>query len=80
MGITRVVGYFKQVVESGVNIRNRLFLLAILILFLASTLPFLTVFPPVDNVGDESWMKSISLELLKTGSPVASIHAGTTIG
>lgn len=80
MGITSVVAYFKQVVESGVNIRNRLFLLAILILFLASTLPFLTIFPPVDNVGDESWMTSISLELLKTGSPIASIHAGTPIG
>lgn len=75
-----MVAYFKQVVESGVNIRNRLFLLAILILFLASTLPFLTVFPPVDNVGDESWMTSISVEMLKTGSPVASIHAGTPIG
>lgn len=80
MGITSVVAYFKQVVESGVNIRNRLYLLAILALFLASTLPFLTVFPPVDNVGDESWMTSISVEMLKTGSPVASIHAGTPIG
>lgn len=55
-------------------------LLAIIAIYCISNLFFLRTFPPVDNVGDESWMSSISVELLKTGSPKAAIHAGTTLG
>lgn len=58
---------------------NRLFI-AIIVVYSISNFFFLTSFPPVDNVGDESWMSSISVELLKTGSPKAAIHAGTSLG
>lgn len=59
--------------------KDRLYLLVIICLYAIINLPFLTIFPPIDNVGDESWMMNISLELLRTGRPVASMHAGTPI-
>src|SRR5512137_2891698 len=52
-------------------------LLGIVALFALVTLPFLMTYPPVDNVGDEAWVMSISQELWRTGRPVAAIHAGT---
>ena len=54
--------------------------LALLVLIYAlTTLPYLTTFPPVDNVGDESWMINIAWNILDHGTPVASIHAGTPV-
>src|SRR4030042_2475958 len=55
------------------------YLLLILLLYILLNMPFLTIFPPIDNVGDEAWMMNISLELLKTGRPVSSMHIGTPI-
>lgn len=55
------------------------YIIVIISLYVIINLPFLTTFPPIDNVGDESWMMNISLELLRTGRPVASMHAGTPI-
>lgn len=60
--------------------KTRFYLSAVLLLYAALNLPFLEVFPPVDNKGDESWMANISVELLRTGRPVASMHAGTPVG
>lgn len=62
------------------DIKNKFYILAIICVYALLNLPFLTVFPPIDNLGDESWMMSISSELLKTGKPIAAIHAGTPIG
>ena len=55
------------------------YLLLILCLYVSINLPFLTVFPPIDNVGDESWMTNISEEFLRSGRPVASMHVGTPL-
>ena len=60
--------------------KNASKLLGIILLYAALTLPFLTTFPPVDNVGDESWMMNISVELLRSGRPVASIFRDTPVG
>ena len=50
--------------------------LAILMLIYAlTTLPYLTTFPPVDNVGDESWMLNIAWNILDHGTPVASTNS-----
>ncbi|HEY3353983.1 MAG TPA: glycosyltransferase family 39 protein [Polyangia bacterium] len=54
-------------------------LVGILALYALLTLPYLTTCPPIDNVGDESWMMSASAELLRTGRPVAALHAGTSV-
>ena len=61
------------------GMKERAYLLLILLLHILLNMPFLTVFPPIDNVGDESWMTNISLELLKTGSPLSSMHIGTPV-
>ncbi|MFC1770000.1 ArnT family glycosyltransferase [Nitrospirota bacterium] len=54
--------------------------LALLVLIYAlTTLPYLTTFPPVDNVGDESWMINIAWNILDHGTPVASMHVGTPV-
>jgi len=48
---------------------RKLHALIILGVFILLNFPFLTVFPPLDNLGDESWMMNISSELLRTGRP-----------
>ena len=52
-------------------------LFGIICLYLILNLPFLTTFPPINNVGDESWMMNLSIELLKTGKPLVSIAPHT---
>ncbi len=60
--------------------KEKIYLLLILFLYVGLNLPFLTAFPPIDNMGDESWMMNISEGILKWGKPIASIHVGTPIG
>jgi 4-amino-4-deoxy-L-arabinose transferase-like glycosyltransferase len=59
---------------------NSLKLLAILFLYAALNLPFLTLYPPINNTGDESWFMNISYELMTMGSPIASIFPHTPLG
>lgn len=59
---------------------NSLKLLAILLLYTILNVPFLTLYPPVNNTGDESWFMNISHELLTTGRPIASIFPHTPLG
>ena len=54
-------------------------ILAVLVFHAALTLPFISTFPPVDNLGDESWMIEMSTEILKSGRPVAPMLAGTPL-
>jgi 4-amino-4-deoxy-L-arabinose transferase-like glycosyltransferase len=58
---------------------DKKYLILIFCIYITLTLPFLTTFPPVDNMGDESWMMNISEEILSSGRPVASMHKGTPI-
>lgn len=60
------------------NTTLKLFL--ILSLYAVLTVPYLMVFPPVNNVGDESWRMNIALELLRSGRPVASMFPLTPLG
>jgi 4-amino-4-deoxy-L-arabinose transferase-like glycosyltransferase len=55
------------------------YILIILLLHCIVTLPFIETFPPVDNMGDESWMMNRSYTLLTTGKAVAPMHVGTPI-
>jgi 4-amino-4-deoxy-L-arabinose transferase-like glycosyltransferase len=54
-------------------------ILAILAFHAALNLPFISSFPPVDNLGDESWMIAMSHEMLKSGRPVVPMAAGTPL-
>jgi 4-amino-4-deoxy-L-arabinose transferase-like glycosyltransferase len=51
--------------------------LGILCFYIIFNLPFLSTFPPINNVGDESWMTNLSLELLRTGKPLLSMAPQT---
>jgi 4-amino-4-deoxy-L-arabinose transferase-like glycosyltransferase len=57
--------------------KNSLKLFLVICLYIILNLPFLATFPPVNNLGDESWKMNTVMELITSGRPVASMFPHT---